>query len=283
MSKTIKTPAAETLTGIALAIAVMGKAMTALSRANGAVWRSLQEAAGGFPATMTDADKTELSSQLSRQYRTKGGLDNAPQLASMHARAIYLIATGKPGADGKTPDPAKFTNMSAFFGAFSDTKGKTTKGHAGTSGASQGATVNPETPASATQHRADAGNAPANGAPTANPESASIGTLVTQTMMSVHGFAPELVQALQDIVNQARANPQLQDALVMARNNPAWFLSAAAAETARLNSVQAEKLAQVQAATAKGTKVAKVAKVTPAAPITAMAAALTAAAEKAAA
>lgn len=250
MSKTTNTPAAETLTGIALAIAVMGKAMTALSRANGTVWRSLQEAAGGFPATMSDADKSALSSQLSKAYRTKGGLDNAPQLASMHARAIFLIATGKAGTDGTVPNPAKFSNMSAFFGAFSEKKTTPTAG--------TGGTVAPTNPNSATAHRADAGNAPSTGAPVANGEASAIGMLVTQNMLSAHGLPADVVQVFQDLLTLARANPQIQDGLTMVRNVPqrlldavpAWVAAERASMTAAMgNTGAAPQTAMAQALT----------------------------------
>lgn len=253
-----QTVSPDTLTGVSLAVAVVFKAVASLSRANGAVWRALQEAAGAFPVTMSDADKSALSGELARTYRKHGGLDNAAVLASQHARAIHLIATRKPANDGTVPDPAKFSNMSAFFGVYAQSKGATTKGHAGTAGASQGATVPPANPASATQHRADAGNAPDTGAPVANADSASIGTLVTQNMLSAHGLPADIVQVFQDLLTLARANPQLQDALTMARNNPDRLLTAA------VSWVEAER-AQVSAS--MGNPV-------PAVPATAMAAAL---------
>lgn len=240
MSK--KTVSPEQATPVALAVAVMGKAMGALSRANGAVWRSIQEAAGAFPATMNDDDKRVLSGQLAADYRKRAALDNASVLASQHARAIFLIATGAKAVDGKTPDPSKFTNMSAFFGAFSDKPAKiVTPPHpgAGVTGGTKPV------------HRADAGNAPDNAAPKGDAVP-PIDRLMAQQVVSVHGLPAEVAGALQDLVTMMRAQPQLQDAMVMMRNNPALLLQAAEAETLRQREAMNTKLAEATGATAMG-------------------------------
>lgn len=240
MSKQAVSP--DQATPVALAVAVMGKAMGALSRANGAVWRSIQEASGAFPATMTDEDKRVLSGQLAADYRKRAALDNASVLASQHARAIFLIATGARAVDGKTPDPAKFSNMSAFFGAFSTKPAKTvTPPHPGAS----------VTGGTKPVHRADAGNAPDNAAPKGG-DVPPIDRLMAQQVVSVHGLPAEVASALQDLVAMMRAQPQLQDAVVMMRNNPALLLQAAEAETLRQRESMAAKLSEASAGTAMG-------------------------------
>ena len=247
----------EVATSVALACNVMHKSIAGLSRAQGSVWRALQEAAGAFPACMSEADKKTLSGQLAATYKA-GGLENAPVIASQHARAIFLIATAAPGADGTVPDPAKFKGMNVFFAFFGKAKPA------------------PVAPTSGSVGRADNGNAPASGAPAAAPSAAAIGPLLTQNMVSCHGLPPESVDCVQALVKAMRGDPELQDLMQFVARETVWFKATA---TAELRARTAAAMGGASKATARGGKPA--ASGAPAAP-SAMAAALTAALAEAA-
>lgn len=188
----------ETLTGVALAIAVMseaakaeGQAEKTLDKRKGASWAAVQEAAGAFSAEMTAAEKTALSGQLAKVYAKFYPAASAKVVASQHARAIFLIATGSP-SDG-------YSNVAAFLSAH---KIKPVKGSAG---ASKGGSDDGEG-----GDDSGAGEAPT------KPAQGSI----------LSGASVELGSAIARLVEASKRMPELETALLIAANHPAGFIKA---------------------------------------------------------
>lgn len=187
----------ETLTGVALAIAVMsdaakaeGQAEKTLEKRRGASWAAVQEAAGAFDAEMSEADKTTLSGQLAKVYAQFYPAASAKVVASQHARAIYLLATGsKPDGHG---------NIAAFLSAHK-------KAPAKSSGAAPAA---------------DASGDPA------APASATIAQQTLQSGALLSGASIELGSAIARLVEASKRMPELETALLIAANHPAGFIKA---------------------------------------------------------
>lgn len=202
-NETPETPEqADLHTAASFAVETMRGALSSLSRANGAVWKALRDAAGFFSATMTPDDRAVLYQDLRDAYAAHG-LENCKVLASQHARGIFYIATKAQGKDGKVVDPTKFKSLSAYISNFAEPKAPKT----------------PAAPASA--GHADAGNAPKNDAPVPNADAALIGPALTGGMLSMHGLRPETADVFRDLVRMVREDPQFEAAVTLLRNMPA--------------------------------------------------------------
>lgn len=186
-----------TLTAVAFALTVMddaaraeGAAEKALEKKRGASWAAVQEAAHAFNADMSEADKTELSGQLARVYAKYYPASSAKVVASQHARAIYLLATGSPVGDAR--------NIAAFLAAHKRTPA---------AGATKPETGAPEAP-----------DLQGDEAPAAAPAQAPAPIL--------SGVSVELGSAIARLVEAAKKMPHMEDALLYAANHPGAFISA---------------------------------------------------------
>lgn len=182
-----------TRTAVSLAVAVMLKPFKAqasvekkLEKAKGAAWAAVQEAAGAFPADMSEKDRTTLSGELARNYAAFYPAASAKVVASQHAKAIWLIATG--WAVGEKA-PEKFGNIAAFLDAFK-----------------------------APRKQADAGNEPDNSTGTKDAQDAE----KQNAAMSTAGLSVEVGAAIIRLIEQAKKSPEMCDALIMLSNRPEW-------------------------------------------------------------
>lgn len=191
-AKTTVSPVA--LTGVAFAIAVMsdaakaeGTAYKALEKRQGASWRALCEAAGAFES-MDDAEKRKLSGELARAYVKYYPENTYKVVASQHARVIHLIVNGAK-VEG-------FSGISEFLKA--QAKPKTQQTPVGATGADE------------------------EGEPLLS-EATKTPSVKASPM---HGASVELGSAIARLVDMARKNPQIEDALLIAANHPDGFVSA---------------------------------------------------------
>lgn len=222
MSKQANTPAAVNVearelirTGVAMAVAVMLKPLQAqasaekkLDKAKGSAWLAVQEAAGAFPADMSDKDRTTLSGELARNYKAFYPEASAKVVASQHAKAIWLIATG--AATGKLA-PDQFSNIADFL-----------KAH------------RPE------RHQADAGNEGDKSTSTSDAKAAA-----TQgAALSTAGLSVELGSAIVRLIEAAKRSPEVSDALVMMANRPEWAVKVLADALVPSVDATAAKLAE---------------------------------------
>jgi hypothetical protein len=190
-----------TLSAVALAVAVMhkaaaaqAKAETALDRARGNTWGAVKEAALCFDAPMTDEARTALSGELAREYTKRyTSKEAAKSAASQHAKAIFALTHGKGKADAAS---LKDYLSSAFAVT-----------------------------------RANAGNAPKNGAPVASKAASAQGAAVASAdvptvdrsgpapvALSTAGLPVELGSALVQLIDMARKNARVAEALVVLVN-----------------------------------------------------------------
>lgn len=192
----------ESATAVSMAVAVMlkpyqaqARAEKALDRVKSATWRSVQEAAACFDAAMSTADRTALSGELARQYKRFYSEASAKVAASQHAKAIHMIATGVTAKVGQEQWGAdRFGSMDAYF--------KACKGE---------------------RHQADAGNAPrAKGADTVGEGDTSAQEAADKpaNALSTAGMSVELGAAFVRLIEAARKNPEVADAVLFMSNSP---------------------------------------------------------------
>ena len=191
----------ETLTGVALAIAVMseaakaeGQAEKTLDKRKGASWAAVQEAAGAFSAEMTESEKTALSGQLAKVYAKFYPAASAKVVASQHARAIYLIATGS--------DPTGHGNIAAFLNAH---KRAPVKSEA--------------TPPAGAEAAPDVAGEPVAPAKPNGKQPLVLGSILQGTSL-------EFGSAIVRLVEASKRMPGLEDALLLAANRPGEFIAA---------------------------------------------------------